>query len=91
MKIHFWSGNPRNVSRNPYPLAIGTVDSIDEVSIRDGILTINNNPVENIDEVAMIDGFRNFEEMYEFLGDFAGIRIVWNYDQLIRFESKKIY
>jgi hypothetical protein len=83
MKIHFWCGNPRNPSKNPYKFAEGIVKRIIEIDIMPGVDCIQAGSSgyihnENPEQIAKNDGFQNWEEMKQFFPkEFKGKLIIW--------------
>lgn len=68
MKIHFWSGNPRNVKNNPYQFGYGFCTKVEDIQMD----FVNNSAVisckflkgQNIlDELAKNDGFENWWQL----------------------------
>jgi len=86
MKIHFWSGNPRNVKKHPYQFALGSVAEVlpieiypsqDKIKIREIITEI-----KLLNFIAINDGFLNWEDMKKwFKSDFKGKLIIWDYQR----------
>jgi len=83
MKIHFWSGNPRNPSKHPYQFAEGIVKQIVQIEIMPEIncIQLGSRPYKyngDIEQIALNDGFRDWEEMKQFFPDhFKGNLIIW--------------
>ena len=86
MKIHFWSGNPRNIrsKKKPYCFGVGEVAKIREVTIHPLFVTMTN-PLNLLgsglflDDFARQDGFKNYEAMIIFFNRecFEGKIIYW--------------
>ncbi len=87
MKIHFWSGNPRNIKNNPYQFGEGIVSDIESICIYPDFnkIKICGNYFKDIDFLNMTaknDGFKNWNDMKTwFKSDFVGRIIYWDYEQ----------
>lgn len=86
MKIHFWNGNPRNTrgKNKPYQFGAGIVERIEPIKIYPSkdLIVINGYEFKHPQElknIAVNDGFENWEEMKEFfIEDFVGKVIIWS-------------
>jgi len=88
MKIHFWSGNPRNVKKHPYQFGLGMVKEVLPIEIypSQNMVKINRNSIEStiteiklLNRLAINDGFLGWEDMKKwFKFDFKGKIIIWN-------------
>jgi hypothetical protein len=88
MTIHFWRGNPRNVKSKPYKFGVGIVYEIANIEIYPckNIVKISFNKQSNqitskeeLNNLAINDGFDNWEEMKEFFNkDIKGKMIFWS-------------
>jgi hypothetical protein len=81
-KIHFWCGNPRNISKNPYHFADGIVKRIIPVKInpKDDYVIIDALAYHwtGINDFARNDGFKDWEDMKQFFPmGFKGKVIIW--------------
>lgn len=84
-KIHFWRGNPRNTrgKNKPYQFGVGEVSRIAKVKINPNLNYIVIDGAEfrtkgELDDIAINDGFENWEEMKTFFTDvFVGKLIFW--------------
>ena len=81
-KIHFWKGNPRNVTKNPYQFMEGECKSVQKIFIHynERLVNIDGRIIsrEEVDELAIADGFENTEEFFKWFGeDFNGKLIHW--------------
>ena len=67
MKIHFWCGNPRNITKNPYQFAEGTVCQIIRLIInKENDIVLRENYLykkEHLDRFARWDGLKDWEDM----------------------------
>lgn len=91
MAIHFWSGNPRNVHRNPRQFAEGICTEVKEIEIKHAASM--KNTIINIDgkrltwpemlQLARNDGFVSLADfLVWFNEDFKGVVIHWNPNEL---------
>lgn len=86
MKIHFWNGNPRNTrgKNKPYQFGTGIVERIEPIKIypKQDLIIISGYEFKHPQElknIAVNDGFENWEEMKEFFTeDFVGKVIIWS-------------
>jgi hypothetical protein len=84
-KIHFWRGNPRNTrgKQKPYQFGTGEVSRIEEIEINphfDYVVIggLKFHLKRWLDELAIDDGFEDWEEMKTFFPDvFVGKLIFW--------------
>jgi len=95
-KIHFWVGNPRNTKakNKPHQFGTGKISNIEPIFID----TINNYIIINsvkfgskieLDEIAINDGFENWEEMKTFFPKiFIGKLIFWKSDECFWFQER---
>lgn len=88
MTIHFWSGNPRNVSKNPFCFGTAICNKIHNVDI-----DFRNNNItrrvsgevgiicftDTLDKFAIKDGFQSYKEMKRWFNcdTFTGKIIYW--------------
>ena len=88
MTIQFWRGNPRNVKSNPYQFGTGVVEKVLLIEIfpnkdmvrlsfdRNIFATITS--AHKLNQLAVNDGFKDWEEMKEwFTEDFTGKLVIW--------------
>jgi hypothetical protein len=84
MKIHFWCGNPRNISKHSYQFAKGSVEWIHYIQLYTDLNLVMFDlwweiRGEGLETLAKRDGFKNWKEMKEFLPhNFEGKAIIWN-------------
>jgi len=87
-KIHFWLGNPRNVKKHPYQFGEGKCTDVAFIEIfpkknmvrisYDGVNYGTFCKIQELNELAVDDGFTNWEHMKEwFSEDFKGKMIFW--------------
>lgn len=91
-KIHYWRGNPRNVTQSPYHFANG-ICTVSEPVIIDPIkkvveLGINRiTKAQFLDVFARRDGFLSFEDMITnwpvFTQKYSGYRFSWSHKDLV--------
>lgn len=102
MNIHFWKGNPRNPTQNPYQFASGIVESVHTIFINPFLSSVEIwNKEEMIRQIwkenelnqfAINDGFNNWNELIEFFPTtFEGKIITWNSDIEVIFRSFEKY
>ncbi len=87
MTIHFWKGNPRIPKSNPYRFGIGKCSKVFEINIDPesdwvtikGINQFKNiYKIDDLNEFAVNDGFKDWEDMKTwFAGYFEGHIIFW--------------
>lgn len=84
IKIHFWMGNPRNVTKNPYQFGEGIVELVLSIHIYpdENRFIIGNQgefkEIGSLNELAENDGFDSWEEMKKwFKTEFHGKIIYW--------------
>ncbi len=90
MSIQFWMGNPRNTrgKEKPYQFGTGVVKEILPIEInpdKDKIVidkftydNLSAFTMTTLDDIAVNDGFENWNEMKEFFTeDFVGRLIIW--------------
>ena len=79
-KIHFYKGNPRNVSTNPYQFGVGVVSEILPIQIlpTQNKVLLAGLPVIDLEAFARADGFTSWAAMKLFFpNDFEGSIIFW--------------
>ena len=86
-KIHFWLGNPRNTrgKNKPHQFGTGVVARIEPIVIfpHSNLIKIDGvkyEEIESLNEIAINDGFKDWEEMKQFFGNeewFDGKLIFW--------------
>jgi thymidylate kinase len=90
MKIHFWKGNPRNVTKNPYQFAESVVYKVSNIEIfpSQNRIQIQDHYFDSrcaLNDIARNDGFKLWEEMKEFFPeDFKGKLIFWEGARVLR-------
>jgi hypothetical protein len=81
-EIHFWSGNPLNVSLSPYQFGAGVVTGIDIITIapKEDLVFINQKQVVDLQALAVAEGFGSWVEMKAFFDkDFSGSLIHFSF------------
>ena len=79
-KIHFWRGNPRNVSVKPYQFGVGVVSEVLPIQIlpNENKVLLAGGPVLDLEAFARADGFTSWAAMRAFFpNDFEGSIIFW--------------
>jgi hypothetical protein len=79
-KIHFYKGNPRNVSQNPYQFGEGVVTEVLPIQIlpNENKVFVAALPVLDLEVFARADGFTSWAAMRAFFpNDFEGSIIFW--------------
>lgn len=95
-KIHFWIGNPRNTKGKdkPHQFGVGKVSRIETIEINPDNDYIIINSVKfgskiELDEIAINDGFENWEEMKTFFPEvFIGKLIFWKNNECFWFQER---
>jgi hypothetical protein len=79
-KIHFWKGNPRNISVNPYQFGVGVVSEILPIQIlpNQNKVLLAGLPILDLEAFARADGFTSWAAMKLFFpNNFEGSIIFW--------------
>lgn len=96
-QIHFWKGNPRNTSKNPYHFATGFVTKVERIRIQyhdngQFVVMIGGRPLtpEDIELTARRDGFNSIKSFKVWFNeDFDGKLIHWDFEKLEIYEGFK--